>query len=315
MNENRLPPLNALRAFEAAQRHMSFQKAAQELFVTPAALSYQIRHLEDHLGVKLFNRLNRAVELTAQGRLIARGVEDSFALLKNTLTRLERGKDKNILVISAGPAFTAKWLAPRLYRFLAQWPEIDVRISASLKRADLTIGDVDIGLRFGSGDYEGCTATKLLEECITPMCAPKLLQGPNAIREPADLAKYNLIHDDTHFGQSLFKMPNWQTWLEQAGVADKVNANKGTHFDIADHALEAAVAGSGVVLARTVLADGDVQAGRLVAPFDLRLSAEYAFYVVTDQRRENETNIKRFTDWVCQEAAGKIDSTIPGPVT
>jgi len=311
----RLPPLNALRAFEAAQRHMSFQKAAQELFVTPAALSYQIRQLEEHLDTKLFKRLNRAVELTDDGRLIAQGVEDSFGLLRRTLTRLERHKDSNVLVISAGPAFTSKWLTPRLYRFLARWPDIDVRISAALKKADLVAGDVDIGLRFGHGNYPGCTAIKLLEECVTPMCAPGLLQGPKAIRTPRDLAHHMLIHDDTHIQSGMFQLPDWKTWTRAAGVDDVVNVEKGAHFDIADNALDAAIAGGGVVLGRTVLADGDIKAGRLVAPFDLRLKAEYAFYVVVASSRENETNIKRFTDWVQEEARGEIDADVPGPAT
>jgi len=311
----RLPPLNALRAFEAAQRHMSFQKAAKELFVTPAALSYQIRQLEEHLGTKLFNRLNRAVELTPEGRMIAQGVEDSFNLMRRTLTRLERRKDSNVLVISAGPAFTSKWLAPRLYRFLARWPDIDVRISATLKKADITAGDVDIGLRFGHGIYEGCTSVKLQEECVTPMCAPQLLEGPNALKTPRDLAHHMLIHDDTHIQSGMFELPGWKTWVEAAGVSDVVNVEKGAHFDIADHALDAAIAGAGVVLGRTVLADGDIKAGRLVTPFDLRLKGEYAFYVVVSQARENETNIKRFSDWVQEEAQGIIDTDVPGPVT
>ncbi len=311
----RLPPLNSLRAFEAAQRHMSFQKAAEELFVTPAALSYQIRQLEEHLDVKLFNRLNRAVELTCEGRMIAQGVEDSFAMLRRTMMRLERREDSNVLVISAGPAFTSKWLTPRLYRFLARWPDIDVRISASLKKADLVAGDVDIGLRFGTGDYEGCTSVKLLEEWVTPMCSPQLLQGPNGIRTPADLARYSLVHDDTHIHASMFDLPDWKTWVEAAGVADIVNVNKGTHFDIADHALDAAIAGAGVVLGRTVLADGDIKARRLVTPFDLRLKAEYSFYVVVAENRENEINIKRFTDWIREEAQGIVDENVPGPAT
>lgn len=294
---------------------MSFQKAAEELFVTPAALSYQIRQLEEFLGIKLFHRLNRSVELTVEGRLIAGDIEDSFNLMRRTLTNLHRRKDSNVLVISAGPAFTSKWLTPRLYRFLARWPDIDVRISASLKKADLNAGDVDIGLRFGTGQYEGCVSTKLLDESLTPMCAPQLLEGENAIKTPADLATQQLVHDDTHVHMGMFNLPGWKEWLEAAGVGDLVNVNKGTKFDIADHALEAAIAGAGVVLGRVVLADGDLKAKRLVAPFSLRLKAEYAFYVVVAEPRQNETNIKRFIDWVQDEATGNIDINIPGPAT
>lgn len=311
----RLPPLNSLRAFEAAQRHMSFQKAAQELFVTPAALSYQIRQLEEYLNLKLFNRLNRAVELTVEGRMIAQGVEDSFALLSQTMMRLDRRKDDNVLVISAGPAFTAKWLTPRLYRFLNRWPDVDVRISASLKRVDLSAGDVDIGLRFGTGKYEGCTSTKLLKECMTPMFSPQFLTGPKAIKTPADLAGHTLIHDDTHVLAEMFALPDWKKWVHAAGVDNVVDVGKGIHFDIADHALDAAANGAGVVLGRTVLADGDIKSGRLVAPFDLRMKAEYAFYVVVAENRISETNIKRFTDWITEEAQGIVDDGVPAPIT
>ncbi len=312
---SRLPPLNALRAFEAAQRHMSFQKAAAELFVTPAALSYQIRQLEEHLNTKLFNRLNRAVELTTEGRMIASGIEESFGLLKRTLTGLRRRQDNNILVISAGPAFTSKWLTPRLYRFLARWPDIDVRISATLKNADLTAGDVDIGLRFGNGNYEGCTSVKLLEECLMPMCSPRLLTGHGAISDPADLARHTLIHDDTHTNMGMFSLPSWKQWVQKAGVADVVNVERGSHFNVADLALDAAAAGVGVVLGRKVLADDDIKAGRLAIPFELKLKADYAFFVVVAEPRVNETNIKRFTDWVCEEAQGIVDENVPGPVT
>jgi len=311
----RLPPLNSLKAFESAQRHMSFQKAAEELFVTPAALSYQIRQLEEHLGTKLFNRLNRAVELTAQGHTIAGGLEESFHLIRQTLNRLERHENHNVLVISAGPAFTSKWLAPRLYRFLARWPDIDVRISASLKKVNLSTGDVDIGLRFGAGDYQGCVSIKLLEESVTPMCAPQLLQGPMKIQNPADLRSHMLIHDDTHNHMGAFRLPDWNEWLEKASVSDIVQIGQGLRFDIADHALDAAIAGTGVVLGRSVLADGDIKAGRLLTPFDLRLKTEYSFYLVISRPRINEMNIKRFTDWVLEEAAGKIDKNVLGPAT
>jgi LysR family glycine cleavage system transcriptional activator len=308
----RMPPLNSLRAFEAAQRHMSFQKAAGELHVTPAALSYQIRQLEEHLEIKLFNRLNRAVELTNAGRLLATGVEESFSVLRRSLTKLSRHKAGNVLVVSAGPAFTSKWFVPRLYRFLARHPNIDLRISSSLVKVDLAMGDVDVALRFGQGKYEGCTSVKLLDECLTPMCAPGLLKGNHPLKQPSDLAGRPLIHDETQIGQ--FQLLGWKEWLEAAGVSNEVNSVSGPKFDIADNAIDAAIAGAGIVLGRTVLANGDIEAGRLVALFDLKLKAGFAFYAVVAESRANEENIKRFVNWILDEVNGKIDTATPEPV-
>ncbi len=308
---NRLPSLNALRAFEAAARHLSFQKAAAELHVTPAALSYQIRQLEETLGVKLFRRLNRLVELSAAGELIRPGVHEAFERLSETMQRLARSRSGNVLTVSAGPAFTAKWLAPRLYRFIARHPEIDARISASLALADLERDDVDVAVRFGQGVYPGCRSVKLFDEYVTPLCSPALLQGKHAIRTPADLAHHTLIHDDTHKG--LFELADWDTWLAAAG-AESVDASRGgLHFNVADHGLDAAIAGAGVVLGRGMLARADMQAGRLVAPFALKLKAEFAFYAVCLESRSGEPSIAAFRDWLLDEAAGRAGEPSVGP--
>ena len=309
----KLPPLNSLKAFESAQRHMSFQKAAEELYVTPAALSYQIKQLEDVLGVKLFERLNRAVILTKEGALIATGVEDGFSTLRRTMRKLKNRRSDNVLVISAGPAFTSKWLSPRVYRFLALYPEIDLRISSSLGLVDLRDQDVDVALRFGQGTYEGCLSYKLLDEFITPMCAPNMLEGDNALKQPKDLANVMLIHDETHIGLS--QLAGWDTWLAKAGADDVVDANKGARFDIADNALNAAIAGAGVVLGRTVLASEDLLAGRLVQPFDLKLSSDFSFYAVVAEDQLNKRPIQKFLNWVVAEAKGEEIAKVPGPVT
>ena len=294
MNQ-RLPSLNALRAFDAAARHMSFQAAAKELHVTPAALSYQIRQLEEGLDLKLFTRLNRAVELTQEGKLIRPYIREGFAQFAEAIQRLNRKRTSNVLNISAGPALTSKILAPRLHDFVLKFPEIDARISATLGLVDLKHQEFDIAIRFGKGDYEGCTSVKLFDEYVIPLCSPSLLEGPNGIREPQDLTKHTLIYDDTHINQ--IEIANWETWLKAAGKEGLI-ANSSLHFNSADHALDAAAAGAGIVLGRELLAKGDINAKRLVAPFKLKLKTEFSFYAVFLENRADESNIKRFCDWL-----------------
>ncbi len=308
---NRLPSLNALRAFEAAVRHMSFQKAAEELFVTPAALSYQIRQLEDQLGLKLFTRHNRSIALTDHGRLIAPGVRDGFDRLTQTMRQLETRRSGNVLVVSAGPAFTAKWLAPRLYRFIAQYPDVDARITASIKMADLETDDIDVAIRFGQGTYPNCDSVKLADEFVTPLCAPSLLEGDNSLSSPEDLAHATLIHDDTHVG--VFYLPDWQHWFDAADLSGVEPSQTGLHFNVADHAIDAAISGAGVVLGRIVLAQADIDAGRLVTPFDLRLKADFSFYAVSLKSRADEANIVGFRTWLMEEIEGSVNTALPGP--
>ncbi len=294
MNE-RLPSLNALRAFDAAARHMSFQAAAEELHVTPAALSYQIRQLEEGLDLKLFTRLNRAVELTEEGKLIRPYIREGFAQFSEAIQRLNKKRASNVLNISAGPALTSKVLAPRLYGFISQHPDIDARISATLSLVDLQQYDYDIAIRFGEGEYPGCTSVKLFDEYVTPLCSPSLLNGDNPLKTPEDLKNFTLIHDDTHINN--VEIATWDEWLKAAGVKS-VNPESHLHFNSADHALDAAVAGAGIVLGRGLLAKGDIQANRLVEPFDLKLKSDFSFYAVFLESRANEANIKKFCDWL-----------------
>lgn len=309
--KSRLPSLNALRAFDAAARHMNFQKAAAELHVTPAALSYQIRQLEEALGLKLFNRLNRAVELTTHGELIRPGIREGFERLAQTMQLLARSRSGNVLNISAGPAFTAKWLAPRLYRFIARHPDIDARVSATMSRVDLASDDVDVALRFGGGNYPGCESVKLFDEYVTPLCSPVLLEGEHSLRDPSNLAHHTLIHDDAHLG--IFELADWRDWLDAAGIQGVDADARGLHFNIADHALDAAVAGAGVVLGRLMLAQSDLDAGRLVAPYELRIKADYSFYAVCLESRVEEPAIVKFRDWLIDEAAGRAEEPVSGP--
>ena len=281
---------------------MSFTKAAEELHVTPAALSYQVRNLEQILGVSLFTRLNRAIELTEHGTALFPGLRAGFEHMDDAMRRLRRRQQTNVLVVSVGPALAAKWLAPRLYRFIERHPDIDPRISANVQISDFDNDQIDIAVRFGPGNYPGLHSEKLLDEYVTPMCSPDHVSPdhPHPLRTPADLVHHALIHDDT-IG-FLGGAPTWQTWCEAAGVAD-IDLSGGVHFTMADHGLDAAVEGSGVVLGRVTLAHFDLKSGRLICPFDLKLLMPYAFYVVSPHETKNDAKVAAFRNWLHEEAA------------
>ena len=291
----RLPPLTALRAFEAASRHMSFAKAAEELFVTPAALSYQIKSLEEHLGQPLFRRLNRAVELTEAGRALRPGVAEGFEALIQAVRNLERLSASNVLTVTAGPGFTAKWLAPRFFRFAEAHPGIELRFVASLKIMDFDRDRIDAAIRFGSGSIaKGSYSETLADDWVMPVCTPGLTA---TLGTPADLARQTLIHDD-----SLVFMdpcPDWPMWLKLAAV--EADGRRGPRFSNADHAVDAAQDGGGVVLARASLVERDLVASRLVAPFRLGIDTSGQFRFVCPAERETSPLIETFLDWLRSE--------------
>jgi len=291
-------PLSALRAFEAAARLTSFKDAAEELGVTPAALSYQIRNLEDLYGVQLFERRNRTVLLTEAGERLAPGVSSGFSELAAAVEHLTDDEDDHILIISVGPAFASKWLTPRLAGFLEKHPEIDPRISANLGLSDFDRERIDVGIRFGSGDYPGVAVEKLMTEAVTPMCSPELVRNAGGKLAPGDIARHPIIHDDSiaHFDD----VPRWSDWLTQMGV-DGVDLDRGLHFNHAEHALDAAIEGAGIVLGREVLAARDLRQGRLVRPFDLTLSLPQAFYLAYRPGALDKPNIRALRDWLVEE--------------
>ena len=293
-----LPPLTWLRSFEATARHLSFLKAAEELNVTPSALSHQVRQLEDRLGVKLFERLNRAIRLTEFGERLLPGLRDGFDRLSEAMERVRPQNPDDLLVVTSGPAFAAKWLVPRLYRFVDDYPELEIRIAASLKLQDFATDGIDVGIRFGNGSYPCLTAEKVLDEALLPLCSPALAREAN-LRAPADLAAVPLLHDD-----SILHMPEsigWRDWLNAAG-APMVSANRGLHFSHADHGLDAAIEGAGVVLGRESLSRGDLRTGRLVAPFELRLPLpDLAFWLVYPEDAADRPKIQAFRSWLFAE--------------
>ena len=291
---DRLPPLTALRAFEAAARHMSFSKAAAELNVTPAALSYQIKALEADLGMPVFRRLNRAVELTEAGRSLAPGAKDAFATLQSAWRTTKRLNDSGVLTVTAGPAFTSKWLAPRMYEFAQAHPEIELRFLATLRIIDFDRDEVDVAIRFGLGQDKDVYARPLIDEWVTPMMTPAMAEQFDT---PEKLVQATLIHDDSI---SFFKVPmGWEAWCKAAGLS--FDTSHGPRFSQADHALDAAIAGAGVVLGRVSLATRALESERLVAPFEIGLISEAQFRFICPPGNEKRPHIAAFEAWVMEE--------------
>lgn len=294
-----LPPLNSLRAFEATARHLSFSKAALELHVTPAALSHQIAGLEKRLGVKLFERKVRGIELTDAGRLIYPGIHAAFEAMAAALQPLDSSVQDKTLVISSTPGFAVKWLVPRLHAFLEKHPDIDTRISSSLQVTNFTDG-VDVAIRYVVAELpKGTFGQALARDTVVPLCSPHLRTGANPLLTPADLAKHTLIHLD--MPAPFPNPPGWPEWLRRVGI-NGIDANRGPRFSYADHAIDAAIGGAGVALGYKVLALNDLQAGRLVIPFGPELPIDaLGYYFVCAEGQERRPKIRLFRDWLVAE--------------
>ncbi len=296
----RVYPLNSLRAFEASARHLSFVKAAEELYVTPAAISHQVKRLEQYLGVQLFRRLPRGLLLAETGQVLLSELREVFLRLDKAMERVLESDTRGALTISVAPMFAVKWLVPRLQRFDASHPDIDLRMSSSLGVIDFQRDAFDAAVRLGRGQYPGLEAVKLFDESVTPMCSPRLLEGPPTLHSPDDLRLHVLLHDDSAgFDPAA---PNWDTWLEAAG-ARRVDATRGPHFGQPDHALQAAIDGAGVVLGWRYLAAEDISAGRLVQPFSLDLPLGSSFYLVYPEAHSVRPKIVTFRDWLIEETS------------
>jgi LysR family glycine cleavage system transcriptional activator len=294
-----LPPLSALRAFEAAARHMSFSRAATELHVTPAAISHQIHALEEDLGVTLFHRLNRSIELTASARVLLPGLTEAFAGIQASVGRLRAHNDTGTLTVTASPSFAAKWLVLRLHRFQEKCPEVDARISATDALVDLAKGDYDIAIRYGAGRYPGLDVELLMKNEVFPACSPQLLAKGPPLRTTADLPAHALIHDQAIERYPL--APTWSMWLKAAGV-ENIPSITGLSFNNMHLALDATIAGHGVVLAQNTIAAADLAAGRLVRLFTLALPDPFAYYIVTAPGALERPKVRAFRDWLRCEA-------------
>ena len=291
------PPLIAARSFEAAARHKSFLKAADELNVTPTAISHQVKRLEDYLGQALFVRLNRAVELSAAGAALAAKLAPLFAGLDAALDPA-RQRARSTIVISAMPSLSAKWLAQRLPDFEARHPQWQVRLNVEDRLVDFQSGEVDVALRYGPGKYAGLHARRWMNADVFPVCSPALLKRI-ALATPPDLARHTLIHTDVASQRG--GPPGWADWLRAAGL-DQIDATRGPQFNNIYMALEATLAGHGVALAPAPLVELDLLAGRLVRPLPMELDNPYSFWIVCPRQNLQDDRIKALTAWLLQQA-------------
>jgi LysR family glycine cleavage system transcriptional activator len=293
----RLPPLNALKAFEAAARHESFTRAAEELCVTQGAVSHQVKALEAELGIKLFNRERQRLVITQGGREYLAVLRDAFDRIAVGTERLVQRQSAGVLTVSTSPDFAAKWLVHRLGSFAEAHPTIDLRVSATMHHVDFAREDVDIAVRHGDGNWVGLDVTRLTSDQLFVVCSPKLLTGHHRIRKPSDVLKFPLLHLDDR--------KDWSRWLEAAGAVT-ADIPHGPVLNRASMVIDAAVNGQGMALARTALAAWDLINGRLVRPFSLTLRLSKTYWIVCPQATSMLPKIKACREWLLAEAADDI---------
>ena len=294
----RLPPLNALRAFEAAARHLNFSRAADELSVTPGAVSQQIQNLEDYVGVALFKRTPKGLLLTDPARIALPALREAFDRLAEAASMLTAAVDGRRLTVSVAPSFAAKWLVPRLGKFEALHPQVDVWISAGMELVDFNSGEIDIAIRYGAGRYPGLEVARLMQETVIPVASPELLDT-QPLNDPADLAGHILLHDGSPDADD--SCPDWTMWLAARGVKG-VDGTRGPRFNQSSLVIEAAVGGRGVALAKRALAQADLDAGRLVSPFQITTAVDFAYYLVHPKPKGRLPQVKAFMTWLTAEA-------------
>jgi len=290
-----LPPLNWLRAFEASARSQSFTQAASELNLTQAAISKQVKLLELHLREPLFIRNPRSLELTKTGEAYLPKVRDCFDRLAAGTNEVFGRRRSEMLTIRCMVGFSINWLAPRLPRFMARHPGLTVRIISSVWGDEFDREQFDFDIRYGIGKWPGQKARRLTWETMTPVCSPALLQGEKPIRKPEDLAHHPLLH-------VLGYEEGWGLWLNAAGVGGDIDKGRGLHFDTSLIAFEVAAKGAGVALGRSCMTEEDLSSGRLVAPFDLALPIDQAFYLITPSDETPHPDARLFHDWLIEEA-------------
>ncbi|AFH94814.1 TPA: transcriptional regulator GcvA [Providencia stuartii] len=293
----RLPPLNALRVFDAAARHLSFTKAAEELFVTQAAVSHQMKSLEDFLGLKLFRRRNRSLLLTEEGQSYYLDIKEIFSSINEATRKLQARSAKGALTVSLSPSFAIQWLVPRLSSFNQAYPGIDVRIQAVDREEDKLADDVDVAIFYGRGNWSGLRTDRLYAEYLMPVCSPLLLTGAHQLKQPEDLVNHTLLHDSSR--------RDWQAYIRQLELHNIINVQQGPIFSHSAMVIQAAVHGQGVALTNNVMAKNEIDAGRLVCPFNEVLVSKNAFYLVCQENQADLGKIAAFRQWILTQAASE----------
>lgn len=301
----KIPPLNPLLTFEVAARHLSFARAAEELCVTAAAVSHQIKTLEDSLGLMLFVRQPKQLLLTEDGRAYLPGVQQAFRQLAEATHQLHLRGNPSELKVNLPPTFAVKWLIPRMDRFMKAHPEIDLKISTSSQPLDFTRDLFDLVIRYGRGQYPGMHAERCLSVEVFPVCSPALMAGEHPIRTPDDLKYHTLLHDESRYAD--VSNPDWASWLQVAGV-EGIDPTRGPSFWPSHLVIDAAIDGLGVALAKKSWVEIDIAEGRLVRPFALSIPVEFAYYVIYPEERVGDLRIATFVNWIRAEVARAQDA-------
>lgn len=292
MPTRKLPPLNSLRAFEAAARHLSFTKASEELFVTQAAVSHQIKHLEEYLGIKLFQRDNRQLRLTSEGSNYWPQINSIFEKLQTATEALYTDGASGHLNVSAPPTFAIEWLIPRIADFKEKHPDVDINISAQVVEDEIDFfgEDIDVAIYFSTGPYKkGVFIRRLLNEYLVPVCSPQLINGEYPIRKPEDLRHHKLLHEDSH--------RDWLRWLEMVKFKE-LDLSKGTIYNRTLLVLQAAIYSQGVAIVQSILGQSELDSGRLIRPFDWPLPTNRAYDFACPEGNQDKPKIRAFMDWL-----------------
>jgi LysR family glycine cleavage system transcriptional activator len=285
----RLPPLNSLKSFEAAGRLLSFTDAAKELNVTQAAVSHQIKVIEDFLGIALFDRYPRRLALTEQGKTLLPEVIEAFDRVSLAVAAISHEQFSNVLSVRLAPSFAAKWLSPRLKYFWLQYPEIDLRLYHTHSAVDFEREEIDIAVTYGKGDWPGVIVEKLLSLDFFPVCSPSFLSNDKPLTDLGNLRYYALLHDADY--------ECWGDWLRLVGI-DDIDANRGTVIDDTNVLIQAAIDGQGIALGSTTFVEDILESGRLVKPFDVTLVNEFAYYVVYPEAHLKNPAVRAFKEWL-----------------